>query len=606
MNKSKFIDKLIEFYRLSIYDYKDKTYRIFNILSLILSFIAVISIIYFHGFPKTEIMWTYYKLIITVSFIFYIIKYIINGLLENNFFNYIKKNWFESIIMFFILFDGAGLYMFEFKLISFVFKNAGIHNIESFSNIFIQLYFLVIVAIEVGKASQKFLNSNMSPYTLLNLSFIFIISIGTLLLLMPEMTYSKDISFIDSLFTSTSACCVTGLITLDTATFFTYKGQFVIMMLIKLGGLNILSFAAFFASFYKESSGLKYQTLIKDLFNSDYLSDSKVILRKVLLFSFIIEFIGFIFIFLGWNENVHFIDLKEKVFYSIFHSISAFNNAGFSLYTNNLFESYVRNSYIVHVTIAMLIIFGGLGFYSINDIFNIKKLKNNRTKMWNKLEVNTKIVLSVSFFLIIIGAIIIFVLEYNNTLNTDTLIVKISNSIFQSISARTAGFNTIDISLFLQPTLLIIIILMFIGASPGSTGGGIKTTTFYLILKAVSSTVTGKKHIETYHRNISFSNVDKAFTIIIFSLSIIFLSSIALSITEPNINYINLLFEEVSAYGTVGLSTGITSSLSSFGKIIIIISMFIGRVGPLSIAFSISKKVKTSNYKYADVNVMIG
>jgi len=520
--------------------------------------------------------------------------------------NFIKKNWFEALLMLIIVVNGFGYFLFKTHFISDFFKLFGFDNFDTLSNVFIQFYFLIIIAIETGKASHKLLNAKLSPYLLLTLSFVALIVIGSVLLMLPEMTVQHYIRPIDSVFTITSACCVTGLTCVDTATFFTLKGQIIIMIWIKLGGLNILSFAAFFATFYKDTAGIKYQSLIKDLFNSDQLSDTKIILRNILFYSIAIEIIGSILIFIGWSDSVHFSSLSQKIYYSVFHSISAFNNAGFSLYTNNLYEGVIQTSYFVHITIAFLIIFGGIGFSTIHDIFSWKKIKERRLKKWKKFDVNTRVIIWTTTVLIVVGTILFYLLERNNTLKNEGIIGTIIHSFFQSVTTRTAGFNTLDIAQLTQPILLIMIFLMFVGASPGSTGGGIKTTTFFVIYKSVIATIRGKKNIEIYQRNISFSIVDRAYSIVIFALTVIFISSILLTITEPNIDYLRLLFEEVSAFGTVGLSTGITAMLSDAGKIIIILSMFIGRIGPLTLALALSTRVKYTKYKYAEANIMIG
>jgi potassium uptake TrkH family protein len=459
--------------------------------------------------------------------------------------------------------------------------------------------------IELSKAT-KFLSSiNLGPSALMLLSFIILISTGSLLLMLPEMT-THGIRYIDALFTSTSACCVTGLTSVDTATCFTLKGKFIIMLLIQFGGINIISFATFFATFSSGSSGLKNKSILKDILSVDEISSTRTLLQQIIFFSIGIELIGAILMYFYWTYNGTLNGQGETVFYSIFHSVSAFNNAGFGLWTNNIYDNTIRHQYFIHIVIMFLIFFGGLGFMAMRDIFNPSKILLRRKYKWKKLQLSTSVALQTSIALIIVGAVFFFFLEQNKSIAGENRISQICASFFQSVSARTAGFNSVDFTLVGQPMLIIFIILMFIGASPGSTGGGIKTTTFYVLFKSAIATLTGKKNIEIKKHTISFSLVDQAYTIVLFSISLIFMSTFILTITESDVDFIKLLFEEVSAFGTVGLSTGITSGLSDTGKMILIFTMYTGRVGTLTLGLAIAKKAISTKYKYAHGSIMIG
>lgn len=597
--------RLKERYKLSIYNLKDNVVIPLRIINIIISSIALLSIIYYHGFPKTNEAREIVSFIIKGSLLFYVIKYLIK--LSLNFYplKFIKETWLEASILFLIVVDGLSYYVLNFRILEQIFSIFGFKNYTAYVDIFTQIYFFIIFALESGKASTRLTSLNINPSALLSLSFVFLISIGTTLLMLPEMT-THGISMLDSLFTSTSACCVTGLSTVSTATCFTFKGKFLIMILIKLGGLNMLSFATFFATFHSSNTGLKYQSLIKDFFDADYISDTRKILFNILFYSIFIEVIGTILIYFSWNSNIHFSDFSDKLFYSLFHSVSAFNNAGFSLFNNGLAENFVNMSYATHFIIALLIILGGIGFYTLQDIFSLEKIKERRQKKWKKLQVNTKIILYSTLLLIVAGTLFFYLLETNKIMSGMNVFEKISTSFFQSVTTRTAGFNTIDIGSLSLPILLFMMMLMFIGASPGSTGGGIKTTTFFIIFKSVIATIKGHKQVISYKSTISFNSINKAYSIVVFSISLIFTSTFLLSITETDMDFTQLLFEEISAFATVGLSTGITPNLSEAGKIIIILSMFIGRIGTLTLALSLSSKAEYTNFKYAKAKIMIG
>ncbi|OFX51844.1 MAG: hypothetical protein A2046_00780 [Bacteroidetes bacterium GWA2_30_7] len=599
------LKQIKERYKLSIYNLKDNIVIPLRIINIIISSVALFSIIYYYGYPKTPETREIISLIIKSSLFFYVLKYCIKLSLNFSPLNFIKDNLFEGIILLIVIINWIVYYLLNIQILELIFSYFGFKNVTAYIDIFIQIYFFLIFALESGKASTKLSSLNINPSALLSFSFVFLISSGAALLMLPEMT-TNGISLVDAYFTSTSACCVTGLSTVSTATFFTFKGKFIIMILIKLGGLNMLSFATFFATLHSAHTGLKYQSLIKDFFNSDYLSDTRKILYNILFYSIFIETVGTILIYISWNENIHFNGFSDKLFFSMFHSVSAFNNAGFSLFGNGLAENYVNLSFSTHFIIAILIILGGIGFFTLQDIFSFEKIRERRQKKWKKIQVNTRIILYSTLLLIVAGTVVIFIIENNKLLSGMTFIEKLSHSFFQSVTTRTAGFNTIDIGALSLPILLFMMMLMFIGASPGSTGGGIKTTTFFIIFKSVIATIKGHKQVVAYKSTISFNSINKAYSVVIFSITLIFTSTFLLSITETNMSFTQLLFEEISAFATVGLSTGITANLSEAGKVIIILSMFIGRIGPLTLALSLSKKADYTDYKYAKANIMIG
>ena len=600
------IDRIREIINIRLYNNKTFVLKSLQGLSIIVSIIAILSIIYYHGFPASSQIIRINYLIITYSFWFYIFKFLLKVFYDFHPILYIRKNWFEGSILLIVFIDSISKWIFGEHIVNAIFMALKMPHFTSYFIIFIQLYFFIIVAIELAKASRHIAIFRLGTSALLALSFVLLIMGGALLLYLPEMTVTGHIRFIDAFFTSTSACCVTGLTCVDTVSTFSLKGKIIIMILVQLGGINIISFATFFATFNRDSSGLRYQSILKDLITTDQVSDTRNILRNIIFFSIFIEFIGAVSLFFTWSPKIEFHNFSEKVFFSIFHAVSAFNNAGFALFTDNLYDVTLRSAYSFQMIIAALIFFGGLGFIAMQDIFGLKNIQHRYRLPWKKLMLGTKVALYTSFILIISGAVLFYLLERNGAIRGHSPVGAMVISIFQSVTTRTAGFNSVDFSRLGQPILIFMMFLMFIGASPGSTGGGIKTTTFTIIVKSAISTIRGKKDVELLKHSIPNDLIDKAYSIALFSMTLIFGSAFLLSITESNFGFLNLLFEEVSAFGTVGLSTGITSGLSDPGKMIIITSMYIGRIGTLTLAMALTKKAFYINYRYSKANIIVG
>jgi len=595
-----------ENFRLSIYDNRHRILGFLRVTGMLVATCAVASMIYFYGFPRTPQSERITQSIIQGSLIFYLFKYFIKLLLSLDWRGFIRQNLFESFVMFILLLLVLFNLLYGSRVMYFFQHTLRIEYLQSYTIIFIQIYFFIIFALEIGKGSRFLANIHLGPAQMLTFSFIILICGGTFLLMLPEMTTGHAIRLVDALFTATSASCVTGLIVVDTATYFTLKGQIIIMLLIQLGGLNIISFATFFATFYRQSPGIKYQSLMKDFLSVDAFSDTKMLLRRIFSFSLIIEAIGCVFIYFLWGDQIVFKTDQQRWFFSLFHAISSFNNAGFSLFTNGLYEPVIRTSYFLHLTIAVLIFLGGIGFLALQDMLSIRSIRDRMRNPWRKFAVNTRVVLITSVFLICFGALVFYLLERNNTLKGLGVLGTIITCIFQAVTPRTAGFNTVDFTQLVNPTLIFLMFLMFVGASPGSTGGGIKTTTFAVLIKSVITTITGRKSLEFFRQSIKEEAVSKAYAIVLFSLLLTLVSSFFLTITEKNISFIRLLFEEISAFGTVGLTTGVTPLLTEAGKAIIIASMFIGRIGTLTLALTLSKRAPYTKYKYSTANLQIG
>ena len=468
------------------------------------------------------------------------------------------------------------------------------------------LYFLLRLLVFVRYIYEVYFN----PAIVFVGSFFILAILGAFLLMLPSAT-TNGISFTNALFTATSSVCVTGLAVLDTSKDFTIVGQSVILVLIQLGGLGILTFTSFFAFFFRGSSSFKEGLNTRDFIAQDGLKDVFRAALNVVIFTMSLEIIGAIIIYSSVLENTV---IKDKIFFSVFHSISAFCNAGFSILPSGLFQESIRFNYSFQWIIMILIIFGGLGhniifnFYkkikiSVLELFKIERIH----KRVNIITLNTKIVIYTTTILLFLGWVGFFISEYNNTmLEHTTLIGKLTNSAFNSVSPRTAGFNVIDYSQMTVPSLLFVIFLMWIGASPASTGGGIKTSTFALAMLNIFTVARGKTRIEIFGKRISSESTSRAFAILCISLVVISISIMALLIFEPkDTPILSIIFECFSAYSTVGLSLNFTPTLTEGSKYIIILIMFIGRIGMLNLMIGLLRQINHQFYEYPKENILI-
>ena len=439
------------------------------------------------------------------------------------------------------------------------------------------------------------------PERLFIFSFAFVILSGAVLLSQPIAVHGPPLNFIDALFTATSATCVTGLIVVDTATRFTVYGQVVILFLIQLGGLGIMTFSVAFFYLMARRLSIGNKGLLEASFSQMPMQGMRGLLRTIFTATFIIEGIGAAILSIRFAFDMPW---QKAVYFGVFHAVSAFCNAGFALFSDSLM-SY-QNDFVVTGTVALLIIFGGLGFVVLYELHQ----KRSSFKM---LSLNSRIVLSTTIGLLIFGFVFIMLFESGNTLNSLSWPQKILHAFFQSVTTRTAGFNSLDIGHLSNATLFIMIILMYIGASPSSTGGGIKTTTLATILAFTRSRFKNQEHTQVFNRSLSGSAVSKAVTIVIFSSFTVILFTTLLLFTELSGHshqasrglFMELLFEVTSAIATVGLSTGITPHLSPAGRVLITLVMFIGRLGPLTTALAIGKK-EPQKFKYVKEEILIG
>ncbi|MDO9464148.1 MAG: TrkH family potassium uptake protein [bacterium] len=439
----------------------------------------------------------------------------------------------------------------------------------------------------------------LKPVQIVALSFITIIAMGTLLLLLPQSRKPGiDLSIMNTLFTAASATCVTGLTVVNISNTFTLFGQLIILALIQIGGLGLMTMVGFFSIILRNMS-LNESLVMRDALNYETLDKIGHMLVSILLITFTIEIIGSISLYLFWIGD--FISIKKTIYFSVFHAVSAFCNAGFSLFQNS-FANYSKSS-AFNLIITSLIILGGLGFIVITDIIKVINLKLRKKPA--RLKVHTKLVLITSIILIISGTLILFLIENRNLLCSYSIKEKLMISYFQSITARTAGFNTINICGLANASCLILMILMFIGASPCSTGGGIKTSTLGIAVVSLRSFIQGQQRVEIFGRSLPRHSLNKVFGIIFVSAIFITTCIVILLLTE-RASFMDILFEEISAFGTVGLSRGITPNLTTSGKLVIIITMLTGRIGPLAMALALTGKRRKAIYAYPEEEVIIG
>ncbi|WP_335582134.1 TrkH family potassium uptake protein [Paenibacillus yonginensis] len=436
-----------------------------------------------------------------------------------------------------------------------------------------------------------------SPPQILVLGFALIIAIGTFLLMLPiSIKQDGRLSWIDALFTATSATCVTGLTVKDTGTFFTPFGQVVILALVQVGGLGFMTMATLFSLVLKRRISLKDRLLLQQAMNQNTMEGIVRLIRKVMVYSVVIEGTAALALTLRWAVEMPF---SQAVYYGVFHAISLFNNAGFDLLGN--FQSLTRHvsDPIVNLISMVLIISGGIGFIVISDLVDYRKHRG--------LSLHSKVVLSMSGALIAIGAIVIFIFEFTNPYTLEPLnwAGKIWSSFFQSITPRSGGVATLDIASMRHATQFFIIILMFIGAAPGSTGGGIKVTTFAILIGAMFSMIRGRDDIVMFRYRIVQERIVKALTITLLTLFLLIFIAMVLSTTE-SADFLSILFETTSAFSTVGLSMGLTTKLTVFGKIVICITMFIGRLGPLTLAYALGPKKGRELYRHPEGQMIIG
>ncbi len=534
-----------------------------------------------------------------ILFVF-VLHYLLKISFVKNRLLYLKQHWFQAVLVVIILSETAFIInTLGFSLVKRFFFDINVRAITKITIIWAQI--LIVLSLIHGSVAynRKIVSLKFHPAQLLLFSFVFVILTGSALLSLPRaVAPGETLSYLDALFTSTSATCVTGLVVVNTGTHFSFIGQLTILFLIQIGALGIMTLASFFALFFRQGISIRERAVLGEMMNIDSLSMINRTLKQIVSITFLVEAVGALLLFIFWNKAQW--NFNEHLYQSVFHSVSAFCNAGFSLNRDSLVS--FNSNYPVLLTIAGLIIIGGLGFVVIAELTGIKlsnRLKEKTIKRWS---VQTKLVLLISSILIFGGTILFYLAEPGSGHPFHDLI----QAFFSSVTARTAGFNSVDFVSISVPASLLIMMLMFIGASPGSAGGGIKTTTIGVLFGSLLMTISGRNRIVMFKKNISFTVLNRALVVFAFSITIILLSTFILTITEP-FSFLDLLFEEISAFATVGLSRGITANLSEAGKIVLILSMLIGRIGAMTMAFAITAPKEQVKVEYpTEKSIMIG
>lgn len=491
-------------------------------------------------------------------------------------------------------------------------------NDNNFTRI-VNLWFLFIFSIiELSRGVINFIGKKTNPALVLSLGFIVVIVIGALLLMVPRSTLPDlRLSIVDALFVSTSAVCVTGLSPVEISSTFTLPGQIIILVLIQIGALGVMTITSFFTLFFMGETSISSQIALRDIVGTDKFSSLISTLLYILGFTFAIELLGVGFIWLSVHNTLDF-SLKEELFFSLFHSISAFCNAGFSTLDGNLGNSaIIRGHNSFYLTVSLLIVLGSIGFPILVNfknmtlyyfkwyLYRLGILKNMPVRCLHLVNLNTKLVIWATIYLIVIGTSIIALVEWNGAFSGMGTSDKIVQSLFNAIAPRTAGFNSVDLTSFSYITIIIYTFLMWVGGASQSTAGGIKVNTFMVAIANFHSILRSKENVEMFGREISANSVRRTGAIIFGSMATLLLFWSMLIFFEPDIEPHRLLFETVSAISTVGSSLDVTPHLNSLSKITLSILMFIGRVGLITVLTSLMQSKAKQLYRYPSENVII-
>jgi trk system potassium uptake protein len=579
---------------------KNTGLKIFFRFSFWISLSGLIAIISDFGFPQDEFVQDlfdgFYFIVLGIGLISTIFRYIQNRKL------FLRKAFYFDLLT--VSFTIWLYYLYLFVGVPFE------TDLLLENPIWVKIAVFFTFIREYSELKINLRRTLLNPAQFFILSFLLIIFIGSLLLLLPNATH-QGISYLDALFTSTSAVCVTGLAVVDTGKHFSLFGQTIIMCLIQIGGLGILTFASYFGYFFKGGTSYENQLVLSDMTSSKKLNQVFSTLKNIIIITFGIELISATFIYLSLDSS-RFTTQFDKIYFSAFHAVSAFCNAGFSTLSDSLYDPGFRFNYTLQLVIVLTFVLGGLGFPIVVNILAFIKYKlitlvsprKSKFKPW-VLNINSRITLITTVSISLIAFIAFYCLEFNNTLAEHSGLGKIITAIFGATTPRTAGFNTIDTSALYFPTTMLVFLLMWIGASPASTGGGIKTSTFAIATLNILSLAKGKSRIEVYRREIADISVRRAFATIALSLIVIGLGIMIISNSDSEKELKSIAFECFSAYSTVGLSLGITADMSSTAKLVLIAIMFVGRVSMLSVVIAVIRKTKYTSYRYPSEELTI-
>ncbi|TNE72316.1 hypothetical protein EP331_07435 [bacterium] len=588
------------FFQSDLYDFSlsaNKWVRTGSFTVLLLALITVVLPILLVGVYDVDHLLNWLEPIVLLSFggLFFF-----RVVIEPNRFDFIRSRKFEAVAAIFAFILGWEIVL-DGGIISYIWlEHLGLDHPKHSILLSVQYYLVFLIVIKVVQQVPKIIAQNSNPARLILSSFGLFILMGAALLMLPVSTPDlKGLPFVDALFMSASAVCVTGLAVVDTATQLSLFGQITILLLIQIGGIGVITFATFLAIYLSDQLGLNHRHILQEVISSEDVRAVSKTLRLIVIVTFIIESIGAIIYFLTWTDLIP--GVEKRLFFSVFHSVSAFCNAGFSLFSNSLADPVNALSWSINLTTIILIVLGGLGFTTIAEI--LMKLRPYENRKW-RFSVYSKIVLKMTAILITFGTVFILITEWNGVLEGYNTSEKFLMALFQSVTTRTAGFNSVDISALSLGTTLIFLILMSIGGAPSSTAGGIKTTTMYVLFASMITNIQGKERLEIANRTIPNIVIFRAISTLFLAIITSLISLVIMSLYEP-FSLTDLLFEQVSAFMTVGLSRGITAELGSVGKLVLVFSMFVGRVGLLTFAVAFANKAKHQNYLYPEENIPV-
>jgi potassium uptake TrkH family protein len=563
----------------------------------IVSFVALIAEIGFYV-PSTMLP----TLATTINVLVYgfILQQLLRFLIVPSVLEFLRENWIDNVLVVLLLVQQL-FPNFIRDGVTALFPELTVSQATLSYFAFTQVI-LVLALLAKGLRYNSFVaRLKLHPGAIFVLSFGLIIVLGMLLLLMPRST-TNGISALDAFFTSTSAVCVTGLIVMDTAKDFTPLGQTIIMILIQIGGLGVMTLTTFFALFFSGGISVRERLMMSSILSEDNVGEVSKLLVRITVIALTIEAIGALLLYLSADSSI-FPSQRNAVYSAVFHSISAYCNAGFALYSDGLYDASIRDNFQYHSVIMVLIILGGLGFAAIANILKFRPWKLNRPSA--RLSVSTKLILIATVYLIFSGTVSITFVESSQLFGELTWFETFFQSLFFSVSSRTAGFNIFPVEGLSVASIFIMIFLMWVGGAPGSTAGGVKNLTVAVAALNAYNTILGKQRVEIFHREISQSTIRTAFSVMLVSVFLLGGSWVLLILLEPHLNPIDLMFEATSALSTVGLTRGITSQLSTTSKIVVILLMFVGRVGIMTVLFALVNPTHEARYHYPKESISV-
>ena len=587
--------------------------RMMAVLTYMSSLLLIVGVVYEHGFPLSATDISHLKILYKAVWIIFLIDVTLHIFLEykGTKKNFRKLAWILSWLLYLTLVpvifhrpdeEGAILYVWDFL-------GSKLYHIP---------LLLLFSFLNLSNGLVRLLGRRTNPSLILAVSFFVIILIGTGLLLLPRCTVEGVVlSWVDALFTSTSAVCVTGLVPVDVSATFTLMGLTVIILLIQVGGLGVMTLTSFFAMFFMGNTSLYNQLVVRDMVSSNSLGSLLSTLLYILGFTMVIEGAGMVSIWLGIHGTLG-MSLEEELAFSAFHSISAFCNAGFSTLPGNLGNPMVMTGHnSLYISVSLLIILGGIGFpilvnfkdivlYHLRRFWKfVRTLKLDRHKKQHLYNLNTKIVLIVTLLLLVLGTLAVAAFEWNGSFAGMSVADKWTQAFFNATCPRTAGFSSVDLTSLSVQTILIYIFLMWIGGAAQSTAGGVKVNAFAVVVLNLIAVLRGTERVEVFGRELSHDSIRRSNATVVMSLGVLFLFIFVLSILEPKMSVMTLTFECVSALSTVGSSLNATPLLRDESKLLVALLMFVGRVGLITLMLGIVKQKKNTKYRYPSDDIII-